>query len=345
MDYSAFSTADFLCDEYFQNWIIRPDKDTVEFWNSWLLQHPEKAAAVDAAKKILLNIKFKEHIPEEEQASQSLAATLSILHALKEPPDKAKIISIAGLRKMIKIAAIFILIASAGGIIYYSYWNEKTTISTRYGEIRKVMLPDGSTVTLNAHSAISYFKHERNSLPRQIWLEGEAFFNVKHINKNENDIKESERFIVSTNDLNVNVLGTSFNVKKRGPGTEVMLKSGKIAIEFTNGSQPSVTMVPGQMIVYNYQSRPLLKSVEPEIYTTWINKRLILRESSIKEIAQYIQDYFGYKVILEDTVIGNKKMEGTLLMDDMQDVLFVLSSTLNIKIDKKENTLIFKNRR
>lgn len=347
MDYTEFSPADLICDEYFQNWVIKPDKETDEFWSNWLLQHPERRQIIEEAKNVLLHIKFKEHLPTEEQVQNSLAATLSIINKLEEQPEKgkAKIIYLLGLNKILKIAAIFITASLTASIIYYTYWNAKTTISAKYGEIKKATLPDGSQVVLNAHSTISYFTHVRKNRPRQIWLEGEAFFKIIHININENDIKESERFIVSTNDLDVKVLGTSFDVKKRNQITEVILETGKIRVEFNNKFQPALNMLPGQMIAYDNSNHPLLKSVDPAIYTTWINKKLVLKDASVTEIAQYIQDYYGYKVILEDTAIGNKKMEGTLLLDDMKDVLFVLSNTLNIKIEKQENTLIFKNRK
>lgn len=347
MDYTEFSPADLICDEYFQNWVIKPDKETDEFWSNWLLQHPERKQIIEEAKNVLLHIKFKEHLPTEEQVQISLASTLSIINKLGEQPEKgkAKIIHLLGLNKVIKIAAIFITASLTASIIYYTYWNAKTTISAKYGEIKKATLPDGSQVVLNAHSTISYFTHVRKNRPRQIWLEGEAFFKIIHININENDIKESERFIVSTNDLDVKVLGTSFDVKKRNQITEVILETGKIRVEFNNKFQPALNMLPGQMIAYDNSNHPLLKSVDPAIYTTWINKKLVLKDASVTEIAQYIQDYYGYKVILEDTAIGNKKMEGTLLLDDMKDVLFVLSNTLNIKIEKQENTLIFKNRK
>lgn len=343
MDYTEFSSGDFICDEYFQDWIIRPNHQTENFWNNWLSQHPEKREAVEEAKAVLLNITFKEHIPTEEQVQNSLASTLSIIHSLDEQSEGKSTVSILfpGFKQILKIAAIFIVAISTGIIIYYTYWNAKTTVSTKYGEVKKMVLPDGSQVVLNAHTTISYFTHVKKSRPRQVWLDGEAFFNVKHINKNKQDIKTSERFIVSTNNLNVNVLGTSFNVKQRLQKTEVVLTTGKIEIDFDKTSQPPVTMQPGNMIVYNNNSRPALKSVDPALYTSWMEKKLILKEASVNEIVQYIRDYYGYKVILEDTTLGNRKMEGVLLMDNIKDMLFVLSSTLNVKIEKQENTLIF----
>lgn len=347
MDYKQFSSADFICDEHFQNWMIKPEKESDDFWNNWLLQNPDKRETIQEAKQILLNLKFREHFPTQEQAQHSLASVLSDIGAFRQKPQKGKaaIIHLRAVKKIVKIAAIFIGIALTGSMIYYTYWNAKMTISTRYSEVKKVFLPGGSLVVLNAHSAISYLKHVRKNQPRRVWLEGEAFFDVKHINKNENDIKDSERVVVSTQDLNINVLGTSFNVKKRAEVTEVILQTGKIRVVFNNKWQPDITMVPGEMIAYDNKQHPVLKYVDPVAYTTWRDKKLTLQDASVNEIAQYIQDYYGYKVILEDTAIGNKKIEGTLLLEDMQDVLFALSSTLDINIEKQKNTLIFKKRK
>jgi len=346
MNKKEFSVADFICDEYFQNWVIKPDKETDEFWSNWLLQHPERRPIIEEAKNVLLLIKFKEHLPTQEQVQISLASTLSIINNPGEQSEKGKVktIQLLWLHKTIKVAAIFFIAFLTSGIIYYTYWNEKTNISAKYGEIKKVTLTDGSEIVINANSTISYFTHVRKNRPRQIWLEGEAFFKITHINKNENDIKESERFIVSTKDLDIKVLGTSFDVKKRSQTTEVILVTGKIRVEFNNKFQPAVEMLTGQMISYANSNPPILKSVDPALHTSWINKKLVLRDASVTEIAQYIQDYYGYKVIMEDASIGNKKMEGTLLLDDMKDVIFVLSNTLNIKIEKQGNFIILKKR-
>jgi transmembrane sensor len=347
MDYTEFSSDDFICDEYFQNWLINPDQETDDFWNNWLQQHPEKRETVEQARNILMRLTFKEHLPAEGQVQQSLAATLSKIDSSEasSPIKGAKMITFAAIKQVVRIAAIFITLVLTGSVLYYNYWNAKTTISTKYSEVRNLILPDGSRVVLNAHSTLSFYKHQRSDRPRQVWLQGEAFFDVRHINKNKRNVKSSDQFIVSTEDLNVNVLGTSFNVKKRIQGTEVVLAKGKIRLDFSNKKVPPVTMHPGQMVAYGRNQMPLIQSVDPALYTTWIDKRLILREANVKDIIGYIQDYYGYRVILEDTAIGNKKMEGTLLLDDMQDVLFVLSSTLHINIERQKDTLVFSNRK
>ncbi|MCW3119881.1 MAG: hypothetical protein JWM28_3963, partial [Chitinophagaceae bacterium] len=67
MEYKDFSAADFICDKFFQDWIIQPNQETDTFWNNWILQHQEKKEIVEEAKNILSTINFKEHLPTEEQ--------------------------------------------------------------------------------------------------------------------------------------------------------------------------------------------------------------------------------------------------------------------------------------
>src|SRR3954468_15593207 len=143
MNYTQFSPDDFICDEYFQNWILKPDNETDEFWKEWLLQYPEKRGAVEQAKNILLQIRFEEDFPTEDQLQKSLASTLSIINSLKEDQNevrKNRPISISRVKQVLKIAAVFIVIVSTASVILYNYWNEKITISTRYGEIKKFRL-------------------------------------------------------------------------------------------------------------------------------------------------------------------------------------------------------------
>lgn len=343
MKYKKAAVTDFICDEYFQNWIIQPDEKMNEFWNNWLEANPDKRETAKQAKEVLLNIKFKEDIPQSEQIQNALRRNLSKINSLTVNKEKnSKVVSINRIKYFARIAAIFIGVGLLG-VLFYSNWkNAKTTVSTKYGEIKTIILPDGSEITLNAHSSISYLKHWNNKGIRKVQLQGEAFFKVKHLNKNENQIKKSERFIVSTNDLNVEVLGTTFDVKNRHNQTSVVLKTGKVRVLFKNKKQSDITMLPGEMVAYLGLTNQLKRSViDPIVQTSWVDKKLVLNNASINTIIEYIEDNYGYKVIMGDTAIGNKKMEGILLLDNLQDVLFVLSTSLDIKIIKQDSTLIF----
>jgi len=91
-------------------------------------------------------------------------------------------------------------------------------------------LPDGSFITLNSHSALTYQKEEFAS-KRAITLKGEAFFNVIH--------DENRPFSVKVNDVLVNVLGTSFNVRSIGAKTEIIVESGVVGVA-ANGKSMKV---------------------------------------------------------------------------------------------------------
>ncbi|HEY9340584.1 MAG TPA: FecR domain-containing protein, partial [Hanamia sp.] len=165
---------------------------------------------------------------------------------------------------------------------------------------------------------------------------------VNHLNKNEQKIKNPERFIVHTNDIKVEVLGTQFDVRNRRSETNVILKSGKVKIVFNKTTHGDVTMAAGEMISYEAKTDQLKRSfTNPEIQTAWIDKKMILEDASVNTIIQFLEDNYGYKIILKDTAIGNKKMEGTLLLDNIEDVFFVLTTSLDIQIQKKDSTLIF----
>lgn len=347
MNYKRFTITDFICDEYFQDWAIHPDEQKNEFWNNWIQAHPDKKETVEQAKQVLLHIQFKEDVPAQEQIQNALAKHLAEIQALEEENvEEARIISINRInrfRKLRKFAAIFIGIMLIGAAAFYYNWRTATTtVATNYGELKHLILPDKTEVTLNAHSTITYLKHWRSNHPREVQLTGEAFFEVTHLNKNENDIKNSERFIVTTNDLKVEVLGTTFDVRNRRGKTHVVLKTGKVKVAFNNAGHHDVTLRPGEMLSYESTTKQVKKvDTDPVVQTAWIDKKIILQDATVQTIIEYLEDNYGYKVILKDTTLAHKKMGGTLLLDNLPDVLFVLSSSLDIKIYKEDSTLIF----
>lgn len=344
MNYKKFTVTDFLADENFQNWIVEPDAEKDKFWNKWLDRHPEKRVTVERAREVLLNIGFKEDFPSAEKVRKSLEENLLQISMHGEvETGGARVVKMNSYKKLRWIAAIFLgLLLVAGGTYYFNWQNAEVAIATNYGEMKTIDLPDGSSVILNAHSSIRYLKHWRNDRPRKVNLQGEAFFKVNHLNKNPGKIKESERFIVTTADLNVEVLGTTFDVKSRHGQTDVILESGKVRVAFNQGKQKDVTMIPGEMITYSSSTHALYRTVtEPAVETAWIDKKLILDNITVNKIIRYLEDNYGYRVELSDTAIGSKKMEGTLMLDNLQDILFVLSTSLDIKIEKKDSTLLF----
>jgi transmembrane sensor len=118
-------------------------------------------------------------------------------------------------------ASVLILISFAVYLFSDSIFYD--TYATSFGMTRNILLEDGSEVTLNANSTLKVPKNLLTSESREVWIEGEGFFSIA---KKPNRV----RFLVHTDNLNVEVLGTKFNVNNRRGNTEVVLSEGSIRL-------------------------------------------------------------------------------------------------------------------
>jgi len=266
-------------------------------------------------------------------------------NVIESPFDEAdtKVISISKRRRwpwIVSAAAMILIVAS---IWFVVKGGNKNVIATEYGEQKKISLQDETEITLNAHSSIKYSKRWKDDQPREVWLKGEAFFKVKHLDT-DNKISEGERFLVHVKDVTVEVLGTSFDIRERRSKTEIVLESGKIKLSFNDGKRPDITMAPGQIVTISPNSLMYVKdsTINATDYRAWTNKRLVLNNGSLEEIIQYLEDNYGKKIIVQDTSLYRRQYQGMLMLDNLDDALFVLSKVLDVNIVKHNNTIFFK---
>jgi transmembrane sensor len=345
MDYKNFNVLDFISDENFQNWVIHPNENSNDFWNTWLMKNPEKSRTVDEARSVLLNIRFKEDFPDNEDVQSALQKLLLTIQARNEGDSERRIHSLGN--KLRKIAAVFIgLIIISGSLFYYNWRFAKITQSTQYGEIKTIILPDSSKVILNSHSTITYLKHWFKHHAREVTLEGEGFFEVNHLNKDTDKILPNERFFVHGKDVTIEVLGTAFDVRQRRGETEVVLQRGKIKLSVQDISKSKIIMTPGEIFTYDPTGKKMvLAKAVPENYSAWKEKKLVLNDPTLEQIVNYLEDNYGKKIIIEDTSLKERKIEGPILLNNLDDALFIISTVLNTDIYKKGNLLLIRARK
>ncbi len=338
-DYLQYTETDFLCDKLFQEWILNPDETSNAFWEDWMKRNPEKEAIVGRAKKLLQNIEFKEHWPDEANVQQALAVALADIENERSP---------GLLRRMggwQRVAAVFIGLCVVTIATYLIIGGQtEQEYATRYGNTDTVYLPDKSMVVLNGNSKIRYDKKWKKNKAREIWLEGEAYFNVTHLNRDTSMLKPEEKFLVHTNDLTVEVLGTTFNVRERRNSTEVMLLTGKINVIFKYGQ--SNILEPGYAVRYSALSNEssLIAKI-PENYSSWTSKKLILIDPTAENVIHYLEDNYGKKIVLLDKQKGKIIVEGPVDIENLDDALFILSLVLKVEIIREnDSTLVLKPR-
>ena len=173
---------------------------------------------------------------------------------------------------------------------------------------------------------------------REVWLEGEAFFEVV---KKPNT--GAAKFVVHTGQINVEVLGTAFNVKARRGATEVVLQSGKVRLnKAQDATFKEIVMTPGERVrIADAVPQPVVNDkVETEKITSWTNGKIIFDNTPLTEVAKAIEDHFGYTVTIADKELESKLYTGELLTDS-PDVFFgVLSKILNVNVNINGKNMI-----
>jgi transmembrane sensor len=156
------------------------------------------------------------------------------------------------------------------------------TIETGFGEVRKVTLPDGSVVTLNANSQLQFLRPGFGKLIRDVSLKGEATFGVRHLPTHQPFIMHID------GQLDVTVLGTEFTVYARKGAAQVVLHQGKVHIDYKGKDNPrQLTMLPGDIIKLDLNKRIQFKHLNnTEIYKAWQNQQFVFNKTSLHEIAQ-----------------------------------------------------------
>lgn len=228
-----------------------------------------------------------------------------------------------------------VLLVTVSAVFYVHDYFLYTTFSTEYGMTKSIILEDGSEVTLNANSTLKVPKNLTSY--REVWLKGEAFFSIT---------KKSDkaRFFVHTDNLNVEVLGTKFNVNSRHENTEVVLNEGSIKL---TANLPAIKkplmMHPGEFASLSKEDVTFnKKTVKPEKYNAWQTNVLVFDEAPLSVVAQEIEDYYGVEVQITNTELSKRILTGTMPNNDLGIVLKSLSTSFNVSIVRENNKIIFK---
>ena len=199
-----------------------------------------------------------------------------------------------------------------------------------------IILPDQSTVELNANSTLRVKSDWENQ--REVWLEGEAFFEIK-----PKTAKTGERipFLVHTDELVVNVVGTEFNVLTRRGETQVGLSSGKVKLALNKEDTPPIDMQPGDWVAFSQDKQQLKKNqVAPDAYTAWRNHHFLFDGHTLAEVKTMLEDYYGYQVRLENTGLAQRTFSGQFPADRLDLLLEAIQATLDVEIKKTDNEIL-----
>lgn len=275
--------------------------------------------------------------------------------------DKGSSSRLFSLRRWLAYAATLLLLAGAG-YWFFVYYKDAKVISrvadndvvqnevvARPGSRSKVILPDGSLVWLNAESRLTY-QAAFNSAKREVFLEGEAFFDVAH--------NEQKPFIVHTSGIDIKVLGTAFNVKSYATdGTiEATLLRGLIEVVKNNDpSSPKVILRPHEKLVFNkadhsvgadvvkhrpspasaiatvpaisISSLPSNKADSVIKETSWLFDKLNFDGDSFEELAVKMERWFDVDISIKSARLRKIRLKGSFERESVIQALDALMLT------------------
>lgn len=234
----------------------------------------------------------------------------------------------------LKIAASFILIAAGWSI--YSMLTPGSYIPLKSNNvITTKILPDGSELTLNKNSEISYADNFKNN--RHIRLQkGDVFFNVVP--------NKAEPFVINVDKVLVLVVGTSFNIKHNSNFTEVIVETGIVKVSI---GEKQINLYKGEKIVIQSNTKELIKTANTDLlYNYYRHKEFTTNNTPLWRIVEVLNEAYQTNITIDDPKIKDLTLNTTFKFStDPNDILDVICQTLNLKMLRNENDIVLSKNR
>lgn len=191
------------------------------------------------------------------------------------------------------------------------------TFEVEPGQKGSMRLADGTIVHLNSASKIS-FAGDYNSEKRVVTLKGEAYFEVA---KNPD-----KRFVVTCNGVEIEALGTEFNVKAYPADSVITTTLAKGKVKVFNNEQ-SVTLLPNGVATYHMKQQTIQSSTVDDISVAnyWRTGQLVFEAEPLSSIARTMERMYNVKICIDDTQLENMKFTGTIQNNSLNNVLYIMS--------------------
>jgi transmembrane sensor len=346
---------DLLCDDSFINYCKNGSPQDVEKWISFSNKNAANLQLVEAAKERFIQVFNALAMADRDEQENRIMNRLNMVEAAPvvkmQQLESVAMGNVFPLILKLTASVAIVVVAVFFGITHQSTGTKKDTLKTfssAYGERKNFQLPDGSVVTLNGGSKMSISVNYGIS-SRDIYLQGEAFFDVKH--------NKSLPFIVHTAAMDIKALGTAFNVNAYlgEKITETSLVRGVVEVTLKEEQNRKVLLYPNQKVQWKQPSAKLDKqeaeAIKKEYNITpssiseiqsltkmdggdvkeiaWKENKLVFADETFSEIAILLERWYGVKIVFNDDVIRNYRFTGIFEREELRSVLSILKESRN----------------
>ena len=254
----------------------------------------------------------------------------------KSKPPKISAVTDRIAYRWLQIAAAVVLLIGGSWWIYDFYSDkapqaEWVTVKAT-NAVRIDTLPDGSVVHINKNSSITYTANFGSQ--RDVRLQGEAFFEVKH--------NEASPFKVQAKDIVIIDIGTAFNVKSGSHTTEVIVESGVVKV---SKDKASVKLSALQKTVIGAKDKSFkIESTNDQLYNYYRTNQFIARNTPLWRLVEVLNEAYDANIQFQNKKLRDVPITVTIRLEDsLSTVLKVLQGTTpEMKVDHKDGAVILK---
>jgi ferric-dicitrate binding protein FerR (iron transport regulator) len=250
------------------------------------------------------------------------------------PTPKAKVWSMNS--PLLRAAVIAGLVIGLAALTFYLFQNKPGKVIAMSNihtndVVKSDSLPDGSLVTLNKYSQVS-FPEKFSSDKRVLQLSGEAFFKVKPDKK--------KPFEVHTNNVTITVVGTSFNVRSRGDTTEIIVETGVVEVAT---EKQTVLLKAGQKAITGISEAILQKQTNTDqLYNYYRSKKFVCENTPLWKLVDKLNEAYDVQITFGNAALRDLPLTTTFDNEPLDKILNILSTTFNISVVKEKGQIILR---
>jgi transmembrane sensor len=365
-DYKNYQPEQFAMDPSFRNWKLKGTREDSRFWTEWVAANPNKQRDIEKASLLLEAVESFDHINDSEvrHEVQRLAGQLDQLPDIAtELPGGTPTHRWWQLRAYPMAAAVLIGLVGLGWWLLRGYASaplsyellvEATTVPlTEFvnttASAHCLSLPDGSLVTLQPGSKVSY-QADFTGDNREVYLSGEGFFEVTR--------DPQKPFMVYANQLVTKVLGTSFSVKANSAEdqVEVKVKTGRVAVYANTGAatggdknrlSSEVVLKPNQKLVYLWQQNLFSKGLveDPQLVVApEARPSFLFKGTPIDQVFEELEKAYGIEIVFDQETMQDCFLTASFTDEPLFEKLDLITRTLGAGYQQADGQIVITSR-
>ena len=342
-EYAVYTVEDFVKDEQFIDWVKLCHPEDGSVWQNLVKDYPYQAESIAQARQIVLHLDEASKLPVDKfDVDEIWLGIEDVISAESE-----RINRFFGLSRIHYLAAASVIFLISIGLWNYGYFKKEPEsvyqelvlnskipleeVKNKSTSPLLITLPDGSKVTLEGNSRLSYGKSFAGT-EREVFLSGGAFFEVA---------KNPEKpFVVYANELVTKVLGTSFTIRAFDTDQRVIVsvKTGKVSV-FTNRNTvtgnaeiKSVTLIPNQRAIFSRKEETISKSLVEQPLIVITKEELMqftFNNAPVSSIFEALEKAYGVAIKFDESVLSGCRLTTSLSNETLYERLDVICEALD----------------